>query len=666
MIVSELTPHITHDPARERFHAPIGAVPALAPLRLAFSDGRAAVKSAELVLSGDDGFEQRWDMVPEGGDWAVTIAVPETPAALWYCFRLTLQSGELWLCAAYGGRFGQLMSTRGDGFRLTVYERGFETPAWFRRSVMYQIFPDRFARDGSDTARRGVEKHIAMGRQVKYHESWDESVDWQPNSSEGFYFPLDFFGGTFRGIEEHLDYIAGLGVSVIYLNPIVEARSNHRYDAADYMQPDPILGSLEDFERLCRSAGEHGIRIMLDGVFSHTGADSIYFNRDNHYRSDGAYNAGQRSPYYSWYDFRKWPSEYRCWWNFPDLPEVNEHDPGWEKLIVTGQDSVVRTWLRRGAAGWRLDVADELPDDTLAKIRAAVKEEDPDAVVLGEVWEDAITKFSYGSRRKYALGSALDTVMNYPFRSAVLDFFCFRSDAWALKGFLLTQRLNYPLPMYYALMNLLSSHDVERARTALATRLDARSLSREQQASFFVSDSQDARGAAMQRLAALVQFAVPGVPCVYYGDETGMNGMLDPFNRAPFSTGARPLVEWYQALGRARRENDALSCGVVAVYSPNDDVLAVLRCITGGRDCFGGEAENGVFLAVVNRAASPREVVVDLWTDNAGLTGAELAALMELGPTSGKCLLTGEPCEVDEGLVRLSLPPESAYLFRLE
>ena len=467
MIVSELTPHITHDPARERFHAPIGAVPALAPLRLAFSDGRAAVKSAELVLSGDDGFEQRWDMVPEGGDWAVTIAVPETPAALWYCFRLTLQSGELWLCAAYGGRFGQLMSTRGDGFRLTVYERGFETPAWFRRSVMYQIFPDRFARDGSDTARRGVEKHIAMGRQVKYHESWDESVDWQPNSSEGFYFPLDFFGGTFRGIEEHLDYIAGLGVSVIYLNPIVEARSNHRYDAADYMQPDPILGSLEDFERLCCSAREHGIRIMLDGVFSHTGADSIYFNRDNHYRSDGAYNAGQRSPYYSWYDFRKWPSEYRCWWNFPDLPEVNEHDPGWEKLIVTGQDSVVRTWLRRGAAGWRLDVADELPDDTLAKIRAAVKEEDPDAVVLGEVWEDAITKFSYGSRRKYALGSALDTVMNYPFRSAVLDFFCFRSDAWALKGFLLTQRLNYPLPMYYALMNLLSSHDVERARTAL-------------------------------------------------------------------------------------------------------------------------------------------------------------------------------------------------------
>ena len=665
MIVSELTPFITHDPARERFHSPLGAVCTLAPVRLAFSDGRAAVKSAELVLSGDDGFEERYEMSPEGGDWVVTISAPEQPAALWYSFRLTLDSGELWLCAAYGGRFGQLMSTRGDGFRFTVYERGFETPEWFRRSVMYQIFPDRFARDGSDTAKRGVEKHIAMGRQVKFHESWDESVDWQPNSSEGFYFPLDFFGGTFRGIEENLDYIKSLGVGVIYLNPIVEARSNHRYDAADYLQPDPILGSLEDFERLCAAAAERGIRIMLDGVFSHTGADSIYFNRDNHYRSDGAYNAGSRSPYYSWYDFRRWPAEYRCWWNFPDLPEVNEHDPLWQKMIITDEDSVVKTWLRRGAAGWRLDVADELPDDVLAMIRESAKAERDDAVILGEVWEDAITKFSYGSRRKYALGGALDTVMNYPFRSAVLDFFCFRSDAWALKGALLTQRLNYPLPMYYALMNLLSSHDVERARTALATRLDARSLSREQQARFIVSDSQDARGAAMQKLAALVQFTVPGVPSVYYGDETGMNGMLDPFNRAPFAEGARPLVEWYQTLGRLHEGIDALKCGSVAVFSPHADVLAILRCVTGGRDCFGAPAEDGVYLAVVNRAGERRDVVCDLWLDNAGLTNDELDSLRALNLTRAECLLCSDELSVENGLIKLSLEPESAHLYRL-
>ncbi len=666
MRVSELTPFITHDPARERFHSPIGSVPTGAPLRLAFSDGRSDVKSAELILTGDGGFEKRWDMRPEGGDWCAEISAPDEPAALWYNFRLTLSDGaELWLSAAYGGRFGQLMSTRGDGFRLTVYRRGFATPEWFRRSIMYQIFPDRFARDGSGTALNGVRRHIAMGRQVKYHESWDESVDWQPNSAEGFYFPLDFFGGTFKGIEEHLDYIASLGVGVIYLNPIVEARSNHRYDAGDYMQPDQILGTLEDFESLCAAARERGIHIMLDGVFSHTGADSIYFNRDNHYRSDGAYNAGPRSPFYSWYSFSKWPEEYKCWWNFPDLPEVNEHDPVWENLVITGPDSVVKTWLRRGADGWRLDVADELPDDTLAKIRAAAKAEKPGSVVLGEVWEDAVTKFSYGARRKYALGDALDTVMNYPFRNAVLDFFCFRSDAWALKGFLIGQRLYYPQPMYFALMNLLSSHDVERARTALATRLDARSMSREQQARFIVSDSQDERGAAMQRLAALVQFAAPRVPSVYYGDETGMNGMLDPFNRAPFSAGARPLVDWYRALGAARKGSDALSVGSAAFTAPNPDVLCILRCVTGGRDALGEEAEDGAYLAVVNRAAGKREVVCDLWLDNAGLTGAELDALRRAGYSRGECVLTGEEITVAQGLVKLSLPPESGFLFKL-
>ncbi len=345
---------------------------------------------------------------------------------------------------------------------------------------------------------------------------------------------------------------------------------------------------------------------------------------------------GRRRPYYSWYDFRKWPADYRCWWNFPDLPEVNEHDPGWEKMIITGGDSVVKTWLRRGASGWRLDVADELPDDTLALIRASVKDENPDAVVLGEVWEDAITKYSYGSRRKYALGGALDTVMNYPFRNAVLDFLCFRSDSRALAAFLISQRLNYPAPMYYALMNLISSHDVERARTALATRLDARSMTREQQAGFIVGDAQDARGAAMQKLAAAIQFSVPGVPSVYYGDETGMSGMLDPFNRAPFTTGKRPLVEWYQALGEARNGHDALSVGSAAFSAPHPDVLCVLRCITGGHDELGGEAEDGVCLAVVNRSAYAQEVVCDLWLDNAGLTAERARRAARYGPHAGR------------------------------
>ena len=496
MIISELTPHLTHDAARESCRCPIGAVTTGSSVTLAFTDGLAAVLEAELVLYGD-GFESRCEMALEDGRWFVRVTMPEEAAALWYVFRLGLAGGEYWLCAGQGGRFGQLMSSRGEGFRLTVYERGFETPAWFRRSVMYQIFPDRFARDWSDTARDGIEKHREMGRQVKFHEDWGESVDWQPNSADGFYFPLDFYGGTLR------------------------------------------------------------------------------------------------------------------------------------------------------------------------LIRQAAKAEDPEAVVLGEVWEDAVIKSSYGCRRKYALGESLDSVMNYPFRSAVIDFLCFRTDARALASFLLGQRLNYPAPMYWSLMNLLSSHDVERVRTALATRLDARSLSREQQAGFIVGDAQDIRGASMQKLAAAIQFTLPGVPCVYYGDETGMGGMLDPFDRAPFTMGARPLMDWYASLGRIRNSHEALSTGSVAFSAPDPDVLCILRCVSGGRDVFGQSARDGAFLAVINRADWEKQLVADLWLDNAGLGSAELEGLKGLGITRARCLLTGRESAVTDGLMRLSLPPESALIFEL-
>lgn len=322
MIISELTPHITHDAARESCRCPIGAVTTGSAVTLAFTDGLASVLDAELVLYGD-GFESRHEMALSDGRWYVSVTMPEEPAALWYVFRISLSGGEYWLCAGEGGRFGQLMSARGEGFRLTVYAGGFETPAWFRRCIMYQIFPDRFARDWSDTAREGIEKHRAMGRHVKYHEGWNEPVDWQPNSADGFYFPLDFYGGTLKGVESRLNYLKSLGVGVIYFNPVFEACSNHRYDTADYLNIDPILGTNADFEDLCTAAERMGIRIMLDGVFSHTGADSIYFNKFSHYPDAGAYNAGAASPYYGWYDFRHYPNDYRCWWNFPDLPEVD-------------------------------------------------------------------------------------------------------------------------------------------------------------------------------------------------------------------------------------------------------------------------------------------------------------------------------------------------------
>lgn len=663
--LSEYAPKLIHDAALPECRSPIGALPAGETLTLAFTDSSGDVEDAELLLWGDD-FEKTCEMALSGERWLCTLCVPEEPAALWYCFRLNLRGEEKWLCADGGGRFGTLSSSKGEGFRLTVYERGFDTPEWFRGRVMYQIFPDRFSRDETDTAISGVEEHLKCGREVHYHDNWLEHVEWQPNTAEGFYFPLDFFGGTLRGIREKLPYLNGLGVGVLYLNPIVEARSNHRYDAGDYLRVDPILGTQEEFEALCSEAEKYGIRIILDGVFSHTGADSLYFNRFSRYPTDGAYNVGERSPYYIWYDFRSYPDDYRCWWGFPELPEVEEENPEWENFVVTGRDSVVRTWLRRGSSGWRLDVADELPDETLAKIRASSKAEKPDAVILGEVWEDAVLQYSYGHRRKYALGGSLDTVMNYPFRNAVIDFLTFRSDSRALRELLLSQRLNYPLPMYYALMNLVGSHDTERIRTALATRLNAKTLTREQQAFFYVSETQDARGAAMQALCAGIQFALPGVPDIYYGDEQGMSGMLDPFCRETFREGKRPLVKLYSELAGIRNGSDALKRGAVSFLAPNGDVLAVLRCVSDGLDVFGSPAEDGVFLCVFNRAPAVRDVVLDLWTDNAGFTARELSRFREKALTHGECLLSGRAVSVRDGIVRVSLPPESVSYFLLE
>ncbi|MBQ9721332.1 MAG: glycoside hydrolase family 13 protein, partial [Oscillospiraceae bacterium] len=277
-----------------------------------------------------------------------------------------------------------------------------------------------------------------------------------------------------------LPYLKELGVGVIYLNPIVEARSNHRYDASDYLSVDPILGTNADLTHLCETAEAMGMRIILDGVFSHTGADSRYFNRDGSYPGNGACQ-GKDSPYYPWYDFRHYPNEYRCWWGFKDLPEVDERNPKWQNFVITGQDSVVKTWLRRGAAGWRLDVADELPDEVLAMIRESAKAEKPDALILGEVWEDAVIKESYGGRRNYALGYSLDSVMNYPLRKHILRFAHGWLDAYTLRDFLIDQQMNYPKPLYYSLMNLLGSHDVERLRSALASDRVIKDYSREEQ-----------------------------------------------------------------------------------------------------------------------------------------------------------------------------------------
>ena len=591
---------VAYDGRKKEYRSVSGAVCCCQELSLGFRIMGGRIRKAVLVLFGDN-FRQEYPMERKGDMYKVSFSAPETAQALWYHFRIETEKGTHWLCADNSGYIGRLYGWEHTPFRLTVALPDFDTPAWFRRSVMYQVFPDRFAFSDDDTAKKGVEYHRALGQFAELHGSIDEPVRWQPREFETSYSPDDFYGGTFKGIEAKLPYLKELGISCLYLNPIVEARSNHRYDASDYMRPDPILGTMADFENLCKAAEEQGIRLILDGVFSHTGADSIYFNRYGNYPEKGACQ-GEDSPFYPWYDFWDFPGEYRSWWGFKDLPEVDERNSDWQDYVVTGKDSVVRHWLRRGAAGWRLDVADELPDEVLSLIRKAVKEENSDAPIIGEVWEDAVIKESYGSRRNYALGHSLDSVMNYPFRTAVLSFLRGHMDAYGLRDFLIGQQSNYPRPMYYSLMNLLGSHDVDRLRSALSVDFDIRALSREEQLRINFNQPALERALKMEKLAAAIQFAVPGVPSVYYGDEQGMCGVCDPFNRQPFKEGERELFEYYRTLAAQRNSADAMSVGEAEFMAASSNVLMILRYVNRGLDALGLPAEDGAYLTVVNRS----------------------------------------------------------------
>ncbi len=654
-----------HDAADEAYRKPIGAAETGASVTLSIDDPAGFVTAAALELYGD-ALDRAIPMRRTETGYAAAPTLPDTPQALYYRFRLSYADGGVqWLCPAPDGRHGRLCSEPQEGFRLTVYAAGFDTPAWFRESVLYQIFPDRFARDSSDTAQRGMEQHRRMGQTVRAHAEWDEPVEWQANLPDGSYAPVDFYGGTLRGILDRLPYLKKLGVTAIYLNPIAESASNHRYDTGNYDRVDPILGTNRDFSQLCAAAEACGIRVLLDGVFAHTGADSKYFNRYRNYPGAGAYNSRQ-SPFFKWYHFDRFPTRYRCWWDFPELPAVNTDNPDWQKRIVTGENSVVKTWLRRGAAGWRLDVADELPDPVLEEIRAAAKSVSPEAVVLGEVWEDAVTKVSYGAHRRYALGTALDSVMNYPLRNAVISFLRGHGGAPALRDLLLSQRLNYPKPFYYSLMNLTASHDIERTRTALAIDFEARGTPRAFQADYVVTDEMASRGARLQRLAAALQFALPGVPSIYYGDETGMQGFCDPFNRAPYRVDDPEMLRWYSRLAALRRAHPALRTGALAVFAPAQDVLCVLRTTVDGKDAFDGEQPEETLLLAVNRASRSVTCRAELTLPGAGLVERTRLALVRARHTAAQPLDGGEPMPIESGACTLTLPPCSAGIYELK
>ncbi len=465
----------------------------------------------------------------------------------------------------------ELVSSSEGRFRLLIYDKNFSTPEWFYGRIMYHVFVDRFAKGEGEVTERD---------DAVINPDWERGIPQYPENNGDRYSNNVFFGGNLWGVIEKLDYLESLGVGVIYLSPIFKAYSNHKYDTGDYNDIDGMFGGEKAFNRLIAEADERGIKIILDGVFNHTGDDSLYFDKYGKYGGTGAYT-NPDSEYLEWYTFNRYPRMYESWWGIDILPKLNHKNEKCRNFFV-GRGGVIEKYVERGIGGWRLGVADELPNEFLDNLRAVAKGRNFDTVIIGEVWENAVDKISYGLRRRYFGGKQLDSVMNYPLKNGIVDFIRYR-DAEILADVLKELYSCYPECVCHSLMNILGTHDTERILTVLGycndEILSADGASNAELAVRRMNTRQRAEAEKLLRLAAVIQYTVFGVPSVYYGDEVGMEGYHDPFCRMPFPWGREDteLLSFYRKLGRIRRENDVFVDGDFKILEVKGGFIAYTR-----------------------------------------------------------------------------------------
>ena len=606
---------IFHDSHDQGYRSPFGAVPCFEKVRLCLgvklSEPVEAVvlhiwennhQAQDIVMNLEKSpVEKKTDAV---GFYQAEVSVSEV-GLYWYYF-VVMSRGKVYYYGnnreRLGGK-GKINEQVPFPYQITVYKEDLSVPAWFKESVFYQIFVDRFYNGNEDGRVDNPKKGSLL------HGRWNDTPCYL-KEKDGSIKRWDFFGGNLRGVIKKLPYLKELGVGVIYFNPIFEAPSNHKYDTADYRKIDPMFGDNEVFQELCSEARKLNILIMLDGVFSHTGSDSIYFNMEGNYSEIGAYQS-KKSPYYSWYRFNKHPDEYESWWGFGTLPNLNELDPSYQEFLFKAEDSVVQYWMRNGVAGWRLDVADELPDEFIKALHEKIKQVNPESVLLGEVWEDASNKVSYGANRQYLWGEELDSVTNYPFRQAVLDFILGIGDAQLLHRRLMSLYENYPRAHFYSAMNLIGSHDVPRVLTLLGEAPNGDTLNDKEKETFRLSARQRRIALMRLKLLALFQMTFPGVPAIYYGDEVGMEGYADPYNRGPFPWGQEEadLLPFYKKAIAMRNNFSAFHKGDWFPVWTKGDVYGFLRAY-----------EDEVFLVAINRhQTEERKITLELGKEFRGL-----------------------------------------------
>lgn len=448
--------------------------------------------------------------------------------------------------------------------QLLVFYGNEPSPDFSQRTV-YQIFVDRFYRKG--------EARLTKGSVL--NDDWDNGIPEYAEYPGQELKNNTFFGGNLDGIIEKLPYLCSLGINTVYLCPIFQASSNHKYDTGDYEKVDYAFGSVPALKRLIKKAHALGIKIILDGVFNHTGDDSKYFNKYGNYSSKGAYNS-KKSKYYDWYTFNDYPDDYKCWWGVKILPTLNTSNDSVIDYFCS-DDGIIKKYLRMGIDGWRLDVVDELNEKLVLKLNRAAKQESPESIIIGEVWEDASNKIAYSSRRHYFSGKQLDSVMNYPLRSHIIDFIN-SGDAKAFVREYTVQLMHYPKHVLLNLLNFLGTHDTVRIITELAgdkcsdccgSVLAHKKLSAEQRE----------RGKLLVSFAFAIMISCPGMPCIFYGDEVGLEGYRDPFNRMPFpwKDGDFEFSEVFSRLLKLRLNTVVLCRGNCEVFALSEHILAIKR-----------------------------------------------------------------------------------------
>ena len=553
---------IFHDSQDLKYRTPYGAVELMTNVKLSIYVSIDA--KVTLVYKDFEGNQNSIEMkkTNEVNMYYAELQATDKVGLINYYFKIEGENKTVYYGNNYDclGGIGEIYKNNPNEYQITVFKKA-DVPKWYKEGVIYQIFVDRFFNGNDDGRITNPRSNIFI------YGNWNDDPLYIKDKN-GKIARWDFFGGNIKGVIKKLDYIKSLGATIIYLNPIFESPSSHKYDTADYEKVDQMFGTNEDFINLCSEAEKRGIKVILDGVFSHTGDDSKYFNKYGHYKELGAYQS-KDSKYYEWYRFYNYPDSYECWWNISNQPNVEELTQSYIDYIIESNDSIINKWLNYGASGWRLDVADELPDEFIVKIKKRMKEIKKQSVLIGEVWEDASNKVSYNERRRYFLGDELDSVTNYPLRDNIISFLNRKYGSSFFIKRIMSLRENYPIENFNAGMNLLGNHDTERILTILHDEVN------------------------LLKFAIVLQMTLPGVPLIYYGDEAGLTGGKDPENRKtyPWNKENKIILNMYKRLCNIRNNEEALKRGNLKFHITDEDVL-----------CFEREIDNQLNIISLNRS----------------------------------------------------------------